>query len=122
MSESNRRVEMWKEVKEEDWEDWKWQLKNRITTLEDLKKVVQLTPEEEEGVRRQDGRLLMAIPPYFAELMDPDKPYCPIRRQAIPVADEFYTSPFDMEDPCGEESDSKVHGLVHRYPDRVLLL
>jgi lysine 2,3-aminomutase len=113
---------MWKEVKEEDWEDWRWQLKNRITTLEELKKVVQLTPEEEEGVRRHEGRLLMAIPPYFAELIDPDKPYCPIRRQAIPLVDEFYTSPFDMEDPCGEDADSRVHGLVHRYPDRVLLL
>ncbi|MBI3990601.1 MAG: lysine 2,3-aminomutase, partial [Candidatus Omnitrophica bacterium] len=113
MAEANRRAEIWKGVKDEEWEDWQWQLKNRITGLDELKKVIQLTPEEEEGVKRKEGRLLMAIPPYFAELMDPEKPYCPIRRQAVPLSYEFYTSPFDMSDPCGEDSDSPVHGLVH---------
>jgi lysine 2,3-aminomutase len=54
--------------------------------------------------------------------MDADKPYCPIRRQAVPLVNEFYISPFDMNDPCGEDQDSPAPGLVHRYPDRVLLL
>lgn len=119
---SYRHIELWKDVTEQEWEDWGWQLKNRLTNLEQLKKLIQLTPEEEVGIKNSRGRLSMAIPPYFAELMDPDKPYCPIRRQAVPLQAESYLSPNDMLDPCGEEEDSPVPGLVHRYPDRVLFL
>ena len=119
---SYRRTESWKDVSETEWEDWHWQLRNRIVGIEDLKKIIQLSPEEEEGIKNSKGRLLMAITPYWASLMDPEKPYCPIRRQAVPRIDEFYTSPNDMVDPCGEDHDSPAPGLVHRYPDRALLL
>ncbi|MBI3322586.1 MAG: KamA family radical SAM protein, partial [Candidatus Omnitrophica bacterium] len=71
---------------------------------------------------RKQGRLVMAIPPYWASLMDPKDPSCPIRRQAVPLTDEFNILPNDMRDPCGEDSDMPVPGLVHRYPDRVLFL
>ena len=115
-------VERWKDIAESDWEDWHWQIRNRITTYDGLKDIIQLTPPEEIAVKRIKGRLLMAITPYWAALMDPIRPTCPIRRQAVPLADEFNVSPYDMEDPCGEDRDSPVPGLVHRYPDRVLLL
>jgi lysine 2,3-aminomutase len=114
--------ERWKDVPESDWEDWHWQIGNRVMTYDGLKDMLQLTPSEVIGVKRSKGRLLMAIPPYWLSLMDPIRQTCPIRRQAIPTSDEFEVSPNDMEDPCGEDKDSPVPGLVHRYPDRVLLL
>jgi len=117
-----RRVELWKDVEEAQWEDWRWQLKNRIAKSDDLAKLIQLTPEEEKGIKGSRGRLATAITPYFAELMSSDKTYCPIRRQAVPLEEEFYTSPNDMKDPCGEDKNTPVKGLVHRYPDRALLL
>ncbi|MBL7085132.1 MAG: KamA family radical SAM protein, partial [Candidatus Omnitrophica bacterium] len=72
-----------------------------------------------EGAR---GRLSMAITPYFASLLDSQRPNCPLRCQCVPTLREFYISPYDMTDPCGEDKDSPVPGIVHRYPDRVLLL
>lgn len=114
--------DFWKGVTEKEWEDWRWQLKNRITTLEQLKKLIELTPEEIEGIKHSKGRLALAVTPYFASLMDPLNPNCPIRRQAIPRVEELHLSKDDMLDPCGEDKDSPVPGLVHRYPDRVLLL
>ena len=122
MDDSYRRVPLWKDVTEAEWEDWHWQLRNRIYTVEQLKQVISTTPEEEEAVSRRQGRLVMAIPPYWAALMDPEDPGCPIRRQAVPVLEEFSILPHDMRDPCGEDADMPVPGLVHRYPDRVLFL
>jgi len=115
-------LERWKDIPESDWEDWHWQIGNRVMTFDGLKDMLQLTPSEVIGVKRSKGRLLMAIPPYWLSLIDPMRQTCPIRRQAIPTAEEFEVSPNDMEDPCGEDKDSPVPGLVHRYPDRVLLL
>lgn len=115
-------LDRWKDIPESDWEDWHWQIGNRVMTFDGLKDMLQLTPSEVIGVKRSKGRLLMAIPPYWLSLIDPMRQTCPIRRQAIPTAEEFEVSPNDMEDPCGEDKDSPVPGLVHRYPDRVLLL
>jgi lysine 2,3-aminomutase len=112
----------WRRVSEKEWNDWRWQLRHRITTLDQLKEVIQLAPEEIEGIKHSRGRLALAVTPYFASLMDPVSPNCPIRRQAIPRTEEFHISKSDMMDPCGEDKDSPVPGLVHRYPDRVLLL
>ena len=110
------------DVPEEQWNDWKWQLRNRIETVEDLKKYLQITPEEEEGIRQCLGVLRMAITPYFLSLIDPEDPNDPIRRQAVPTAKELHRSPADLLDPLHEDTDSPVKGLTHRYPDRVLLL
>jgi len=104
------------------WGDWKWQLKNRITTLEELDGLITLTRKERKGVRLAGGRFRMAVTPYFLSIMDRNDPRCPVRRQAIPRADEFGISSGEMRDPCGEDTDSPVPGLVHRYPDRVLLI
>lgn len=121
MTES-RRHELFPNVTDEQWNDWKWQVKNRIETLEDLKKYVTLTPEEEEGVKKTLQTLRMAITPYYISLIDPNNPDCPVRKQAVPTAKETYQSPADLLDPLHEDEDSPVPGLTHRYPDRVLLL
>jgi lysine 2,3-aminomutase len=112
----------WKGVSEREWNDWRWQLRHRITTYEQMKEIIELTPEEVEGIKHSKGRLALAVTPYFASLMDPTNSACPIRRQAIPRVEELHLSKSDMVDPCGEDKDSPVPGLVHRYPDRVLLL
>ena len=113
---------LWKDTALEDWEDWHWQVKKRIRDKETLSKIINLTSEEEEGIKKSHGRLAMAITPYWSNLIDPENPQCPIRRQSIPIIDEFNTVAHEMCDPCAEDKDSPVPGLVHRYPDRVLLL
>ncbi|MBN1913918.1 MAG: KamA family radical SAM protein, partial [Candidatus Omnitrophica bacterium] len=117
-----QQISLYKDINPLDWEDWRWQLKNRIRRKEDLGEIIKLTPEEEAGIKKASGRLSMAITPYWAALLDPDDPNCPLRRQAVPVASEFLVSPHEMTDPCAEDRDSPVAHLVHRYPDRVLLL
>ncbi len=117
-----REIEMWKNVTDEQWNDWHWQVRNRISTLEDLKKVTNLTDEEEEGVKRSLEILRMGITPYYAMLMDINDPHCPVRMQAVPTLSETHRSAADMDDPLHEDEDSPVPGLTHRYPDRVLLL
>ena len=115
-------ISLWKDVTPEQWNDWKWQARNRITKVEELKEVINLTPEEEEGVRESLKILRMAITPYYASLMDPADPYCPVRKQAVPTIKELDFGEADMEDPLFEDVDSPVHGLTHRYPDKVLFL
>ena len=102
--------------------DWRWQIRHRITSFDVLKRLLELTPEEKEGFRQSKGRLAMAITPYFFSLIDRKDPSCPIRKQAIPRIEELTVSPEERIDPCGEDSHSPVKGLVHRYPDRVLLI
>ncbi|MGD0536113.1 MAG: KamA family radical SAM protein [Verrucomicrobiota bacterium] len=113
----------WKDVASQDWEDWRWQLKHRITTLEQLERLLPtLTPEERAGTALANHKLAMAITPYFFNLIDPADEHCPIRRQVIPRLEETTVAAWEMSDPCGEDSHSPVPGLVHRYPDRVLFL
>jgi len=121
-SKENRVFNFFKEATPLDWEDWCWQIRNRIKTLDVLKNIVNVTPEEEEGIKGCGDKLTMSIPPYFASLMDPEDPKCPIRLQCIPQKYEMDVTPEEMADPCAEDAHSPVHGLVHRYPDRVLFL
>ncbi len=115
-------ISLWQNVSIEDWEDWRWQIANRITTLEELEQIIHLHPEEREGIKRSLSTLRMAITPYYASLMDPHDPDCPIRKQAIPLSMELQDGEHEMEDPLHEDVDSPVPGITHRYPDRVLLL
>ena len=111
------------DVPEEQWNDWKWQVRNRAETVEELKEAgISITPEEEEGIRKCLQSLRMAVTPYYLSLIDLGDPDDPIRRQAIPTASELHQSAADLLDPLHEDSDSPVKGLTHRYPDRVLLL
>lgn len=112
----------WPGVPPEQWNDWKWQLKNRITTLEGLEKHLVLTAEEHAGVILSGNKLSLAVTPHYFNLIERENPACPIRRQIIPHVGEGTVSPAEMADPCGEDSHMPVPGLVHRYPDRVLFL
>jgi lysine 2,3-aminomutase len=113
----------WSNVPDSDWNDWHWQLKHRITSAEQLQRLMPtLTPEEFAGTKLANHKLALAITPYFFNLIDPADEGCPIRRQVIPRVEETHTAPWEMTDPCGEDSHSPVPGLVHRYPDRVLFL
>ncbi len=117
-----QQIPLFRDVNPLDWEDWHWQMKKRVRSGEELAQIIKLSAEEEEAIRRANGRLSMAITPYWASLMDPEDPACPLRRQAVPVAQEYSVGPHEMVDPCAEDRDSPAPHLVHRYPDRVLLL
>lgn len=106
----------------EDWNSAKWQLKNRVSSLEDIEKHLTLSEEERAGILLTGTKLATAITPHFFNLIHPTDPNCPIRRQVIPRIEETYTDASEMSDPCGEDSHMPVPGLVHRYPDRVLFL
>jgi lysine 2,3-aminomutase len=113
-------IPLWHHVSSRDWDDWRWQVRNAIRTLDQLEQVVQLTPEEREGVLLTGREFAMSIPPYYAALMDPDDPTCPVRMQAVPRACE--ADGLGVSDSLGEETHRVAPGLIHRYPDRALLL
>jgi lysine 2,3-aminomutase len=113
----------WSHISDNDWNDWRWQLKNRITSLEQLQRLMPtLTPEEHAGTTLANSKLALAITPYFFNLIDPADENCPIRWQVVPRIQETQTASWELDDPCGEDAHSPVPGLVHRYPDRVLFL
>ena len=122
MTPIERRHLLFPGITDEQWNDWKWQVKNRVETFEQLKKYMELTPIEEEGVKKSLQTLRMAITPYYLSLIDPNDPNDPVRKQAIPSGSETHISPADLLDPLAEDEDAPVPGLTHRYPDRVLFL
>lgn len=117
-----KRLPLWRNVNEKEWNDWKWQIRNRITSVERLRQVVDLTSEEADNISKCLKKFRMAITPYYAGLMSKEDRECPVRQQAVPSPLEMHTSSADMDDPLHEDIDSPVPGITHRYPDRVLLL
>lgn len=118
----NTKNELFKNVSDEEWNDWKWQVRNRIETVEELKKLIPLTEDEERGVKQCLQTLKMAITPYYLSIIDFNDINDPVRKQAIPLAKELDVKEADLLDPLHEDGDSPVPGLTHRYPDRALLL
>ena len=112
---------VWADVPDEKWNDWRWQLSHRVNHLEVLETFINLTPEEVEGISAEN-KFRLDITPYFASLIDPDDPMCPVRQQVIPKGRELRAFEGMMEDSLAEDRHSPVPGLVHRYPDRVLML
>jgi lysine 2,3-aminomutase len=112
----------WADTPDAQWNDSAWQLRHRLTNLHQLEKHLTLTPEEHAGTLLANTKLALAVTPYFFNLIDPNDPNCPIRRQVIPRIEEMTYQTEDMADPCGEDKHMPVPGLVHRYPDRVLFL
>ncbi|HEX9399737.1 MAG TPA: lysine 2,3-aminomutase [Anaeromyxobacter sp.] len=110
----------WKDLPDTVWNDWHWQQRERVTRLDQLEKVVNVTPDERRAVVETAAEFQMAITPYYAALMDPDDPTCPVRLQSVPTMDEANVSAVDLEDPLAEERDMPTPGITHRYPDRVL--
>ncbi|HBC32044.1 MAG TPA: lysine 2,3-aminomutase, partial [Clostridiales bacterium] len=115
-------IELWKDVKPEEWNDWRWQVENRIDSVEKIKKIINITKQEEEDINKVLEKFRMGITPYYAAHMDKDDPRDPIRMQAVPTFAETHRSEADMLDPLHEDEDSPAPGLTHRYPDRVLFL
>lgn len=111
----------WDDVPLAQWNDWRWQLSHRLNTVADFAKVIRLTPEEIAGLSAS-GLFRVDVTPYFASLMDPADPHCPIRMQIMPTAKELVPFEAEMVDSLAEDAHSPVPGLVHRYPDRVLML
>ena len=105
-----------------DWHDWRWQLRNRITSLKKLGKLIDLSDSERQAMAFNGATLPLAITPYYASLISPDDPQQPLRRTMVPVINELLVSQGEEHDPLGEDNHSPVPGLVHRYPDRVLFL
>ena len=104
------------------WNDWKWQFANRITNVEQLSKILDLTDGDKSGIEACLRQFRMAITPYYASLIASSDPSDPIRRQCVPSIEETYPCENDLDDPLGEEAESPVPHIVHRYPDRVLFL
>ena len=117
----NQPWQMWG-ASEENWHDWHWQVRNRVQSVEELDKILTLTDEEKSDIGKVLEIFRMGITPYYASLMDPDDPSCPVRKQAVPTISETMAGIADMQDPLDEVADSPVPGLTHRYPDRVLFL
>lgn len=115
-------IPLFKDVTEEEWNDWTWQVANRLTTVEEIAKVVNLTEKERNDIEKVMSGFRVGITPYYASLMDPDDPRCPVRMQAVPTLLETHRGEADMLDPLHEDEDSPAPGLTHRYPDRVLFL
>ena len=118
----NRREELFPHISNEEWNDWRWQVKNRIGNVEQLKNYLDLTREEELNVIDTTKVFRMAITPYYLSLIDPNDPIDPIKRQSVPSIKETQMSEADLQDPLHEDTDSPVPGITHRYPDRVLFL
>lgn len=114
------RPALWADVPQEKWDDWRWQLSNRLNSVEELSQVIELTPEEIEGLSA-DEKFRVDITPYFASLLEPE-PNGPVRLQVIPKGRELVAFDSMMADSLSEDAHSPVPGLVHRYPDRVLML
>ena len=112
----------WQHIPAADWQDWAWQLKNRLTTVEQLEQYMTLTADEKAGCAFANQKLALAITPYFFNLIDVNDPDCPIRKQLIPRTAEMIISEGENDDSLNEDGHSPVPGLVHRYPDRVLFL
>ncbi len=109
-------------VSDADWGDWRWQQRNMLRSPADLEALLELTPEERRGLAGAAGRFRVGVTPYYASLMDRHHPHCPVRMQVVPVSAEIDEVEGDLRDPLGEDGRRPVRAVVHKYPDRALLL
>jgi len=118
----SRKNRLFRHVSASDWNDWKWHFRNRITSVKDLSRFIPLSDKEQSQLKLVTAKYPLAITPYYLSLIDLDNPNDPVRKQAIPCIEEISMGELGMEDPLEEKRDSVVPGLVHRYPDRVLMV
>jgi len=116
------RPAIWADVPDEQWNDWRWQSRNRIRKLVQFEQMLVLSDPERNALIEGDSMLPVGITPYYMSLVSRDDPNQPLRRTVIPTTGEFSRASGEADDPLGEDGHSPVPGLVHRYPDRVLLL
>ena len=118
---TSKRAPAYADVPDEKWNDWRWQLSHRLNSADEIDQVVPLTPTERKALQTT-GLFRVDITPYFISLIDPSDVADPVRKQIIPTEAEIVPFTGMMEDSLAEDRDSPVPGLVHRYPDRVLML
>jgi lysine 2,3-aminomutase len=124
---SNARTQVFRErffpdATDEQWDDWRWQVRHRIRTPDQFAAMINLSAVERDALLHGGTMLPVGVTPYYMSLIDPDDPWQPLRKTVVPTTAEFTRMPGEADDPLGEEGHSPVPGLVHRYPDRVLLL
>jgi lysine 2,3-aminomutase len=112
----------YRDVPDKDWNDWRWQSRHRVRKLDQIERMLVLSDDEREALVKGESMLPVGITPYYMSLLDRENPLQPLRRTVIPVTGEFLRTPGEADDPLGEDGHSPTPGLVHRYPDRVLLL
>jgi len=115
-------IPRFKDVSNADWNDYKWQLRNRLTTTEDFEDVLALTDAQRRDLDACMGKFRVSVTPYYASLMDPDDPTDPVRMQGVPTPAELVIHSEDIEDAVSEDFDSPTPRITHRYPDRVLFV
>lgn len=120
--EGSARARLFPHATDAEWQDWRWQLRNAVRTPEALGRLLPLTADEQAGLEGTAERFRLGITPYYLSLIDPAHPFCPVRMQAVPVSAEARRSPGELVDPLGEDPRRPVEAIVHKYPDRVLLL
>ena len=109
-------------VDDDEWNDWRWQFRNRVTTLAELDRFFPLPTDERAALTEVLHQFRLGITPYYLSLINPHDPADPMRIQAVPSMAEFLDRESGKEDPLGEDQFSPVPGIVHRYPDRCLLI
>ncbi|MDZ7617510.1 MAG: KamA family radical SAM protein [Patescibacteria group bacterium] len=109
-------------ISDSQWNDWRWQVAHRIRTRAELEQILVLSPDEQEAIERGGAMLPFGVTPYYMSLVSRNDPLEPLRRSVIPSSLELVRAPGEADDPLGEDAHTPVPGLVHRYPDRVLLL
>lgn len=110
------------ETSVEQWQDWKWQIRNSISTKHQLRSALGLKEAEADFFDNPLHSLPLRITPHYASLINRSKHNSQLRKCVIPTSDEFLITAGETVDPLGEEHDSPLPNLIHRYPDRVLLL
>ncbi|MBF0432620.1 MAG: lysine 2,3-aminomutase [Fibrobacteria bacterium] len=117
-----KHIPLFRKVTSEEWNDWRWQMRNAVHSIDDLKRVVKLKKSEVKDLENCLKRFRMAITPYYAALMDREYRLCSVRLQAVPTLHELQDDIDDWDDPLAEDVDSPVPGITHRYPDRALFM
>ncbi len=116
------RNHFFKDIPAELWNDWRWQFRNRITTIEELSRLIPLSTKNKSQLKLVTTRFPLSVTPYYFSLIRSNDINDPVRQQAIPSFEEIALSDRGLEDPLEEKRDSVVQGLIHRYPDRVLMV
>jgi len=122
MARHHRDIPLFKDVTDEQWNDWHWQVRHRLTKVEHFEQALHLTDEQRADLETCMGKFRVAVTPYYASLMDPDDPKCPVRQQGVPTSEELIVADDDMKDALTEAIDSPTPLITHRYPDRVLFI
>jgi lysine 2,3-aminomutase len=122
MQRDYKTIPLFQDVTDDQWHDWRWQVRHRLTSTGEFAQVVNLDERQRGDLNRCMGRFRVAVTPYYASLMDPDDESCPVRKQGIPTPAELIVGAAEMKDGIAETIDSPTRLITHRYPDRVLFI